>query len=561
MYQSKTYIPTLKNIPSNAEVKSHILLLKAGYIHQSAAGIYTYLSLATKVLSKIETIIREELDKIEANEIRMPFLEPSELWKESSRWFDYGPELFRVIDRHQREFALAPTHEELSVDVVRNFLNSYKKYPMNIYQIQTKMRDERRPRFGLLRGREFIMMDGYTFDLDANGLEINYYKYYNAYKKIFDKLGLNYKVVNADNGSMGGYYSHEFMAISEVGEDFIAFEEESDLAYNTEIAPVCNKYVKDQSELLQEEEVYTKNLKKIDDLISEFSFEKDHMLKAIAYNIDEILVIGFVLGHREIEETKLLNLVNGNTITLADEKMLMEHGLISGFIGPSTITDPSVKVFIDREAFYTNNLVVGAGKLDYHLKNYNIDSSLEQYDIRKIESGDLIQDDGKPVKIAKGIEIGHVFALGDKYSKSMNLRYLSKEQKEKIPLMGSYGIGVSRLLSTVVEQNSNENEIILPKNISPFDIHLIGLDYAKDNVQRAFLEKIHKNLKNKNYTILIDDRNERVGSKFKDADLIGIPLQIVVGKKYKENIVEYKDRINNISEDLTLEELLSRLAI
>ncbi len=553
MKQSKLYIPTLKEVPSNAEIESHKLLLKAGYIHQNAAGIYTYLPMATKVLNKIEQIIRKELDLIGANEIKMPFLQPSDLWEASGRWGNYGAELFRVEDRHNRNFALAPTHEEVATDVVKNYLNSYKKFPMNIYQIQTKMRDEKRPRFGLLRGREFIMMDGYTFDRNDDELNKSYYLYYEAYKKIFNKLGLDYKIVGADNGSMGGMYSHEFMALSEIGEDFIAYEGEADIAFNVEAAPIYNVYKKEEEDILETEEVNTPELKTINDLKSIEGFLEEKLLKAVCYNIDNKLVVAFVMGDKEVEETKLAKIFKAESeIEVASEEFVKDNGLVAGFIGPVGLPD-NIEVVFDKEVEYKCNLISGANKKDYHLKNINI-SNAKFFDIRRAQKGDLIREGGNPIDIKKGIEIGHIFALGKKYTEGLEVNFLNEEQKTEIPTMGSYGIGVSRLLSTIIEQNNDENGIILPEVISPYDVHIIALDYEK---QEDVLDNIIKELEENDISYLLDDRKQRPGIKFKDADLIGIPKQIIIGKKFEEKIAEVKIRKNNDKKEIGFDQIVA----
>ncbi len=553
MKQSKIYIPTLKEVPSNAEIQSHKLLLKAGYIHQNAAGIYTYLPMATKVLNKIETIIREELDFIGANEIKMPFLQPSDLWEASGRWANYGAELFRVEDRHERSFALAPTHEEVATDVVKNYLNSYKKFPMNIYQIQTKMRDEKRPRFGLLRGREFIMMDGYTFDRNDEELKDSYDAYYDAYKRIFKRLGLDYKIVGADNGSMGGMYSHEFMAISEIGEDFIAYEEGTDIAYNVEAAPIYNVYEMDKEEALNSELIHTPNFKTINDLKEHELIDESKLLKAVCYNVDSKLVIAFVMGNQEVEETKVAKIFNAQSeIEIADEKLLTSFNLIPGFIGPLDLPS-DVEVVFDKEIKFKKNLISGANKKDYHIKNVNLEG-VEYFDIKKAKKGDLIREGGNPIDIKKGIEIGHIFALGKKYTKGLGVNFLNEEQKTEIPTMGSYGIGVSRLLSTIIEQNNDEDGIILPDVISPYKVHIIALDYEK---QKDEIEKLTKDLDQEGLTYLLDDRKQRPGIKFKDADLIGIPKQVVIGKKFVEGLVEVKNRKDEEKKEIKVEDIIS----
>lgn len=559
MKQSNLYIPTIKEVPAEAQVKSHQLLLKAGYIQQTAAGIYTYLPMATKLLFKIEQIIKEELDKIGANEIKMPFLQPADLWEASGRWGNYGAELFRVTDRHERQFALAPTHEEVVTDLVKNYLNSYKKFPLNLYQIQTKMRDERRPRFGLLRGREFIMMDGYTFDKTDEELKVSYDSYYEAYKNIFNRLGINYKIVQADNGSMGGQYSHEFMALSEIGEDFIAYEEKQEVAYNVEIAPIFNNYIQEEAQPKTLNKIHTPNCKTIEELQSVYKFDKSKLLKAVAYDVDGKLVITFVMGDKEVETTKVANLCQAQSeVVPANIELLQAHNVIPGFIGPLALPQ-DVKVLIDQEVKFKKNLIAGANEQDYHLENINLDETYEFVDIRKVQAGDLISKNGTPVKITKGIEIGHIFALGKKYTEALNVRFLNKEQKNEIPTMGSYGIGVSRVLTTIIEQTGDDNGIVLPEVITPYQVHIIPLDYQKNEDQKEFTDKLIKDLEANKITYLLDDRDGRPGVKFKDADLIGLPKQIIIGRKFVDGIIEFKIRQGSIKEELNITEVVNKL--
>lgn len=559
MKQSQLYMPTLKEVPKDADIISHQLLLKAGYVHQTASGIYSYLPMATKILNNIEQIIREEIDGIGGNEVKLPFLEPAEFWKKTGRWQSYGAELFRVQDRHGREFALAPTHEEVATELIKNYLNSYKKLPINVYQIQTKMRDERRPRFGLLRGREFIMMDGYTFNENEESLRESYDKYYEAYIKILNRLGVKYKVVKADNGSMGGLYSDEFMALSEVGEDFIAYEEGKEEAYNVEIAPIYTKYEQETEEIRETTKLHTPNVKTIEALKKEYNLSVDKLLKAICYDVDGQLVVAFIMGNREVEEVKVANICKAQTdVEPAGEELLEKHNIVPGFIGPKELPK-DIKVLIDQEVKYKVNLICGANEKDYHLENVTIGDTVEYFDIRKAEEGDLISKDGDPIKIAKGIEVGHIFALGDKYTKGLDVKFLSKEQKNETPVMGSYGIGVSRLLSTIIEQSNDENGIILPKCITPYDVHILPLDYGKNEEQTKFTNELIKTLKEEGITYLLDDRQERPGIKFKDADLIGLPYQVVIGKEFSEGILEFKNRKTNEKEELQVEEIIKKL--
>ncbi|MGL4588999.1 MAG: proline--tRNA ligase [Mycoplasmatales bacterium] len=557
MKQSMMFIPTVKEVPNNAAIASHKLLLKAGYVTQHASGLYSYLPLAVMCLENIQTIIDQEIKKTNANKVSLPFLQPENLWLESGRWQTYGPELFRIGDRHENMYALAPTHEEIATDVVRNHLKSYKKYPLNIYQINTKMRDEIRPRFGLIRAREFIMMDGYSFHATDECLNQTYDAYYNAYARIFERLGMKFKFVNADNGAMGGSKSHEIMALAECGEDTICYEENSETAYNLEAAPVCTKYEQVEAEMEEILEVETPNITTIQDLVNFFdgSGEVD-FLKAVCYDVDGKLVIGFTLGNRQIEETKLLRFIGGETIETAEAQLLVANKLIAGFIGPIGLND--VTMVFDNEIKYVRNLITGANKLDMHLKNINLERDLPEAvyaDIRQVEAGDLIRVNGEPVKLTKGIEIGHIFALGKKYTESMKMTFQDIDQKNQVPTMGCYGIGVSRILSALIEQNHDDKGLIIPEVIAPYKIHLIPLDYGKDEAQTNFTDELYTSLVNNGFTVLLDDRNERPGVKFNDADLIGLPYQVIVGRSFKEGKVEFKNRKTYEKTELTINEL------
>ncbi len=538
MNQSKMFIPTQKYNPKGAQAISHIMMIRAGYIHQNAAGIYTYLPLATKVLQKIETIIRQEIDKIGANEVRMPFLQPSDIWEKSGRWNDYGAELFRVSDCHKREFALAPTHEEVATDMVIGYLNSYKKYPLNIYQIQTKMRDEKRPRFGLLRGREFTMFDGYSFHESNDSLMNTYREYYQAYTDILKRLKLEYKIVKADNGSMGGNISHEFIVLSDIGEDTICFEDNTEFAYNIEVAPVLNKYTMQVQSGEMISTVYTPNMKNIKQLETQMNFNINKMIKCVAYNIDGKLVMAFIKADRDMQETKLLRFIKGKEIKLASEQLILDNNLIPGFLGPIGVGD-QIQLVFDQEIEYMADFICGANTLDNHLINVNNQDLLNPIyaDIRQVEAGDCISESGLPVKLRKGIEIGHTFALGDKYTNSLGLKFINKEQENKVALMGSYGIGVSRILSAYIEQKHQDGKIVFGKEISPFDYHLIPLDFESEG-QKSFTLKIEKQLLENGFTVLVDDRDRRVGEKLSEAELIGCNNQIIIGRDFEDNIVE-----------------------
>lgn len=542
MYQSKFFIPTLKEAPKDAQIFSHGHLIRAGYIRQSAAGLYTYLPLAKRSLRKIEQVIREEIDLIGGAELSIPLMQSTELWAQSGRLENYDEgNMFMLTDRHGRDFAMSPTAEEATVDIVRSYLNSYKKYPLNVYQINTKFRDERRPRFGLMRSREFTMFDGYSFHTSEESLEQTYNEYYEAYKRILERLNIEYRIVTADNGSMGGSKSQEFMAISEIGEDTIAYEEGTDIAYNIETAPIMNKYQKQMS-TANVEKVATPNCSSIEDVANFLDVNVENTVKAVCYMVDGELVIAFCNGQRNIEETKLVRALGGNEIEVASNTLLADNDIVAGFIGPVGIEN--VRVIFDRQVSFMSNFVCGANETGFHLTGVDFDrdiASSEIADICEVEAGDLLREDGNPASLTKGIEIGHIFALGDRYTSSMGMSYLDQNQKQATPVMGCYGIGVSRILTAYVEQKQVDGIVKLGAEIAPFDYHLIVLDYAKNEQQAAFANELATNLRRKGYSVLIDDRNERVGSKMIDAELIGCPNQIIIGRDFGDGIVEIKD--------------------
>lgn len=541
MYQSKFLIPTLKEVPKDAQVFSHGHLIRAGYIKQNAAGLYTYLPLAKRVLRKIENVVREEMDAIGGAELSIPLMQPTELWQQSGRLGNYGAELFTMTDRHNRVFAMSPTAEEMTVDILRNYLNSYKKYPLNIYQINTKFRDERRPRFGLLRSREFTMFDGYSFHTNEQCLNNTYDEYYNAYKNVLDRLGIDYRIVTADNGSMGGSKSQEFMAISEIGEDTIAYEEGTDIGYNLETAPIMNNYTKEQS-TSKLQQVETPNCATIEEVSTFLNVDSSNTVKAVCYMIDNELVIAFCNGNRTVEETKLLRAVGGEEILPASNTLLEDNNIIAGSIGPVGLEN--VRVVFDRQVSFMSNFVCGANSEGFHLTGVDFDrdiNSEQLFDICEVEEGDLIRDGGNPASLAKGIEIGHIFALGDRYTRSMGMTFLDQNQKQATPVMGCYGIGISRLLTAYVEQNQVDGAVRYNQALTPFDYHLIVLDYQKNEEQAKFANDLASKLRAQGKTVLIDDRNERVGSKMIDSELIGCLNQIVIGRDFAEGLVEVKN--------------------
>lgn len=557
MKQSKVFIPTMKEVPAGAEALSHRLLLKAGLIKQSTSGIYSYLPLAARVLNNIEAIVREEMERIDAVEILMPALQQAELWEESGRWSAYGPELMRLQDRNGREFALGPTHEEVVTSIVRDELKSYKQLPLTLFQIQSKYRDEKRPRFGLLRGREFIMKDAYSFHADEDSLDASYQDMYNAYGRIFKRVGINARPVVADSGAIGGSHTHEFMALSEIGEDTIVYSEQSDYAANIEKAEVVYQANEKHEDLQPLTKIETPNIHTAQELATFLDKPLDEITKSMVFKIDGEFIMVLVRGHHELNDIKLKAYFGTDNIELASEDEIVNLlGAKPGSLGP--VFDKEIKVYADNFIQDLNNIVVGANEDGYHLLNANIgrDFEVDAFgDFRFILEGEPLSDGSGPARFAEGIEVGQVFKLGTRYSESMNATFLDNQGKAQPLLMGCYGIGVSRTLSAIVEQNNDENGIIWPKSVTPFDLHLITINPKKDD-QRELADQLYTQLK-ENYDVLYDDRKERAGVKFNDADLIGLPVRVVVGKNAAEGIVEVKRRDTGESEDVHVDNLIN----
>ena len=556
MRQSKVFIPTMKEVPSGAEALSHRLLLKAGLIKQSTSGIYSYLPLAARVLNNIESIVREEMERIDAVEILMPALQQAELWEESGRWDAYGPELMRLQDRNGRGFALGPTHEEVVTSIVRDELKSYKQLPLTLFQIQSKFRDEKRPRFGLLRGREFIMKDAYSFHADEASLDESYNDMYDAYGRIFKRVGINARPVVADSGAIGGSHTHEFMALSEIGEDTIVYSEQSDYAANIEKAEVVYVPNEKHDEIQPLSKIETPNIHTAKELADFLEKPLDEITKSMVFKVDGEFIMVLVRGHHEINDIKLKAYFETDNIELATEAEIVNLlGAKPGSLGP--VTDKEIKVYADNYIQDLNNIVVGANEDGYHLLNANLDRDFNVTafgDFRFILEGEALADGSGAAKFAEGIEVGQVFKLGTKYSESMNATFLDNQGKAKPLLMGCYGIGVSRTLSAIVEQNNDDNGIIWPKAVTPFDLHLITLNPKKDE-QRELGDQLYASLKN-SFDVLYDDRKERAGVKFNDADLIGLPVRVVIGKNAAEGIVEVKRRDTGESEDVHVDDLV-----
>ncbi|USK51685.1 proline--tRNA ligase [Bacillus sp. CMF12] len=561
MKQSMTLIPTLKEVPADAETRSHQLLLRAGFIRQNASGIYSYMPLAKKVLQKVEAIIREEMDNAGAAELLMPALQQAELWQESGRWYTYGPELMRMKDRHEREFALGATHEEVITSLVRDAVKSYKKLPLALYQIQTKFRDEKRPRFGLLRGREFIMKDAYSFHSNQESLDEMYDKLYTAYSNVFRRCGLNFRAVIADSGAMGGKDTHEFMVLSEVGEDTIAYSDTSHYAANIEMAPVIAQYSKSNEEPKELEKAETENQKTIEEVSSFLNVAKEQCIKTLLFKADEKYVLVLVRGDHEVNDIKLKNLLEAAAVELAGaEETKQILGCAVGSLGPIGVKD--IDIIADHAVEAIVNGVCGANEEAIHYINVNSerDFNVTQYaDLRFIQVGDPSPDGQGTIQFAKGIEVGHIFKLGTRYSEAMEAAYLDENGRTQPMIMGCYGIGVSRTMAAVAEQFNDENGFIWPRSMAPFDLHLVPIN-MKDEAQAAVAEELYTMLKRNRYEVLMDDRQERPGVKFADSDLIGLPIRITVGKKASEGIVEVKVRKTGEMHEIHKDQLAEKIA-
>ena len=567
MKLSKMHLKTLREVPNEAEIPSHILLLRTGMIRKLVSGVYGFMPLGWRSVRKIEDIIREEMDAAGGQEIHMSAVQPAELWEESGRWFAYGPELWRLKDRNGREFCLGPTHEEIFTDIIRNDVSSYRQLPLNLYQIQTKYRDEARPRFGLMRSREFIMKDAYSFDRDYEGLDKSYDEMYAAYEKIFTRCGLNFRPVEADTGAIGGSNSHEFTALSEVGESEIAYCEKCSMAATTERAECVDAPAQDDVEVLQMEEVYTPETKTIEDVANFLGIRQDQTIKALLFvtydneGKENGYVAAFVRGDRELNMTKLVNALDipEHAIEFADEeKMAAATGCVGGFTGPTKLHD--CKIVVDSELPGLKNLCAGACKENYHLINVNYGRDYEGdivTDIKVLAEGDPCPVCGAPVKHARGIEVGQVFKLGTKYSESMGAYYKDENMKDHPIVMGCYGIGVTRTLAAVVEQNHDENGIFWPMSVAPYHV-IITVMKPDDEIQAKVADEIYNELMKSGAEVMLDDRKERPGVKFKDADLLGIPIRITVGRGAADGMVEYKLRRDADKVEISAAESIER---
>ena len=568
MKLSQMHFKTLREVPAEAEIPSHILLMRAGMIKKTVAGVYTYMPMGWRTIRKIENIVREEMDAKGAEEIYTQSVQPAELWKESGRWDAYGPEMWRLKDRNDREFCLGPTAEEVFTDIVKSDVTSYRQLPRMLYQISDKYRDEARPRYGMMRSRVFIMKDNYSFDKDAAGLDESYNKMYDAYNRVFTRCGLNFRPVEADTGAIGGSNSHEFTALCEYGESEIAYCDHCDLAATVEKAACVDAASQDDVEMLPLEKVYTPGTKTIDEVAEYLKLDKKQTIKALLFvtydaeGNENGYVAAFIRGDRELNMTKLVNALNIPEYAIAfadEEKMSAATGCVGGFTGPMHLHD--CRIIVDSELPGLKNLCAGACEKDHHYINMNYGRDYQGdivADIKTLKEGDPCPICGAPVRHARGVEVGQIFKLGTKYSEPMNAVYKDENQKDQLIWMGCYGLGISRTFQAIIDmpQNHDDNGIIWPMSVAPYHV-IITQVKPGDEAQDKVAERIYNELAGAGVEVLWDDRDERPGVKFKDADLIGIPVRITVGKRASEGIVEYKLRRDADRSEKTVEEAIS----
>ncbi len=559
MRYSQSLIPTLKENPAEAEVVSHRLLLRAGYIRKLTAGIYTYLPLGLAAIRKVEQIVREEMNRAGAQELLMPMVQPADLWHETGRYEKYGPELLRFVDRHDRESCLGPTHEEVITDLARREIRSYRDLPINLYQIQTKFRDEIRPRFGLMRGREFIMKDAYSFDVDDAASGESYKRMFDAYKRIFTRCGLDFRPVEADSGTIGGSFSHEFMVLADTGEDTLVICSSCDYAANSEKAAVTAPPA-DESPMLDLEKVETPGKRKVPVVCEFMNIEPRELVKTMVYKAGEEVVAVLVRGDREVQEVKLKNLLGAVDVEMLDDKGVFDAtGVPTGYLGPVGI---KVKLVVDAEVAAMPNFVTGANEKNYHFRNVNMGRDFEPFavaDLRQITETDPCPVCGAALGMKEGIEVGHVFKLGTGYSTAMNAVYQDSNGQDRPMVMGCYGIGVSRIVAAAIEQNHDENGMIFPMPLAPVQVILLNLGLKDEQITKT-AEALYLELQEQGVEVLFDDRDERPGSKFKDADLLGIPLRITVGKRLtKDGVIELRNRKDGATEELVPEKVATRI--
>ncbi|WP_456435253.1 proline--tRNA ligase [Thermovibrio ammonificans] len=558
---SRAFIPTKKESPADAEIPSHKLLVRAGFIRKVASGLYDILPLGARVIRKIEQVIRQEMERAGAQEVILPIMHPAELWQESGRWDVYGKEMIKFKDRHERDYALGPTAEEMITDLVRKEVKSYKELPLNLYQIGRKFRDEIRPRFGLMRSREFIMKDAYSFHASDEDAEREYWNMFETYSRIFKRLGLEFKAVEADTGEIGGSFSHEFMVIADTGESRLVYCPECGYAASTEKAQQVRPEVPPnrEGEFEAVEEVHTPGIRRIEEVSRFLSVPQERILKLLVYVIDGRPVALALRGDREVEEAKLKKAFNAKEVRLATDEEIEEFtGQPKGYLSPVGLPLP---VYADYSVIPMVNFVAGAGRADYHLKNVNWgrDFSVAEFvDVTEVRGGEPCPKCGAPLVEKRGIEVGHIFKLGTKYSEAMGATFVDEQGNEKPMVMGCYGIGVTRVMAAAVEQGHDENGIIWPVEIAPFEVIVIPVNVKKEEIVEA-AERVYSELMEAGFDVLLDDRNARPGFKFKDADLIGIPYQVIVGKKASEGVVELKIRRSGERLELPVDGVVRKL--
>ena len=556
MRMSNSYFLTLKEDVKGEESTSANLLVRTGMIKKVGSGIYTFLPMGLRVLRKIENIVREEMNRIDSQELLMPSLLPEEVYVASGRRDVFGHDMFSLKDRFERDYVLGPTHEELFVDAAREVIKSYKDMPISLYQMADKFRDEPRSRYGLIRTREFIMKDAYTFDKDLEGLDVAYDKMFEAYKKIFDRIGLDYRIVRASTGAMGGLLSEEFQAVTDIGEDILVLCDKCDYASNIEVA--SKKIIDIDEKELELELVNTPNKHTIEEVIEFLNIDIKRTVKALLMSVDGKLTIFFVRGDRNLNEEKALKVVNGKEIVFATDEEISKSNAYPGYTGPIDLK--GCTVVIDEEILHMKNFCCGANKEDYHYINANVKDINYNIvgDISDVVEGDICPKCGGNIYFKHGIEIGNLFKLGDHYCRDLGITYLDENNKEQYPLMGSYGIGPGRILASIIEQNNDEKGMILPLNIAPYHVALVQID-SKNDEQTKIAEKIYEELTKAGIEVIYDNRDERAGVKFNDMELIGIPLRITVGKKITDNKVEWKERKTGKEEEIDITEVVSRI--
>ena len=557
MKLNNSFFFTIREDVKDEDSVSGNLLVKAGYIKKTSAGIYMFLPLGLKVQNKIESIIRKHMNASGALEVKMPALIASEYYEDSGRLAGFGPSIFKLKDRNDKDMVLGPTHEELFAYAAKSKIRSYKDMPFNLYQFQSKYRDEPRARFGLVRVKEFVMKDAYSFDKDEAGLDVAYQKMFDAYRDSFDEMGINYKIVRADTGIMGGLLSEEFQAISEIGEDTLIYCDSCDYSSNMEITPVVTKDMETSSDLQEKNLVETPNCRSIEEVADYLHIDVRDTVKCLLMNVDDGLVALFVRGDRELNETKVLKLLGASEIGFADDELIATSNAVPGFCGPLGL---DCKTIVDNEVLHMHDFCCGANLKDHHYLHVNVsDISYDlSGDIVNAKEGDVCPVCGKPLKFTKGIEIGNTFKLGTKYAKAMDLQYTDEENKLQDVWMGSYGIGLGRTMAAIVEQNHDEKGIIWPLNIAPYKVTILIMS-MKDDLQKQIANELYDRLNENGIECMLDDRDERPGVKFNDAELIGIPYRITVGKKASEGIIEFKGRTDSENLELSVEDAIKKM--